>query len=66
MGSILLLGNGINRAYNLKSWDELIYTSCNDKKIVFSKATPYNFRANIAAKGNISTFAVNFLLKNVK
>lgn len=55
MKKILLLGNGINRAFKLQSWDNMISELSKDiwgKKLDFEESMPYSFRTTIATQRN--------------
>ena len=55
MEKILLLGNGINRAFDLDSWDNIINSVSENiwgAKLDFERSMPYSFRTTLATKGD--------------
>ncbi len=58
---VLLLGNGINRAYESDSWEEMLKTiSCHDKKVEIDRDIPMTLQPIILSKNN-----VNEMLKSI-
>ena len=65
MPQVLLLGNGINRAYGDKSWQDLIRALKTNEKISLDdeeiKKIPYPLQVILAARGNVNVRESNGL-----